>query len=64
MYLNKMDQLFDLNLEVCEDFDFFLRLSRLGEADYIDEVLVNYRIHSNNLTKTKRLLFLKKRSML
>ena len=57
MYLNKMDQLFDLNLEVCEDFDFFLRLSRLGEADYIDEVLVNYRIHSNNLTKTKRLLF-------
>jgi len=57
MYLNKMKQLFDLNLEVCEDFDFFLRLSRLGQANYINEVLVNYRIHSNNLTKTKRLLF-------
>jgi hypothetical protein len=56
-----MDYLFDPKLEVCEDLDFFLRLSNLGSANYVDEVLVYYRIHSNNLTKTKRLLFFKEK---
>ena len=61
IHINKMDYLFDPKLEVCEDLDFFLRLSNLGSANYVDEVLVYYRIHSNNLTKTKRLLFFKEK---
>ena len=61
IHINKMDYLFDPKLEVCEDLDFFLRLSNLGFANYVDEVLVYYRIHSNNLTKTKRLMFFKEK---
>ena len=61
IHINKMDYLFDPKLEVCEDLDFFLRLSNLGFANYADEILVYYRIHSNNLTKRKRLLFFKEK---
>lgn len=61
IHINKLDYLFDPKLEVCEDLDFFLRLSNLGFANYVDEVLVYYRIHSNNLTKRKRLLFFKEK---
>ena len=64
IFLNKMNTFFDPNLEVCEDYDFFLRLSNLGLVKYTDEVLVNYRIHSTNLTKTKRLLFFKEKEFI
>ena len=63
-FLNKMKSFFDPNLEVCEDYDFFLRLSNLGLVNYTDEVLVSYRIHSANLTKTKRLLFFKEKELI
>ena len=52
---------FDSRIKYFEDYDFFLRLSNLGLVKYTDEVLVNYRIHSTNLTKTKRLLFFKEK---
>lgn len=60
-FLKRLDYYFDSQLEVCEDYDFFLRLSHLGDVKYTNEVLVNYRIHSNNLTKIKRLLFFKEK---
>jgi len=64
LYLSQLTHLFDKNLEVCEDFDFFIRLSSMGNVNYINDVLVNYRIHSNNLTKTKRFLFFEEKNLI
>lgn len=63
-YVGQLTHLFDNNLEVCEDFDFFIRLSYMGNVNYINDVLVNYRIHSNNLTKTKRFLFFEEKNLI
>lgn len=50
---------FNSKLEVCEDYDFFLKLTYRTQVFYLDEPLVNYRIHPLNLTNTKRELFFK-----
>lgn len=60
-YLSKLDFYFDEKLEVCEDYDIFLRLLMLQNASFIPEILTKYRIHDNNLTKKKRHLFFKER---
>ena len=60
-YLIKLDFYFDEKLEVCEDYDLFLRLLMQQSASYIPEVLTRYRIHENNLTKKKRFLFFEER---
>ena len=60
-YLSKLDFYFDEKLEVCEDYDIFLRLLMLQNASFIPEILIKYRIHDNNLTKKKRHLFFKER---
>lgn len=48
---------FDKNLKVCEDYDFFVKISRVSKLKYIPKKLVNYRVHKNNLTNNNRLLF-------
>ena len=50
---------FDDKYEVCEDFDFFIRLAAKTELNFVNKSLVNYRIHENNLTSKKWLLFFK-----
>lgn len=48
---------FNSKFNVCEDFDFFVRLAKHTSFKYINKVLTYYRIHENNLTSKKRLLF-------
>lgn len=50
---------FDDNLKVCEDFDFFLKLSKFTQIDYIPEILAFYRVHGNNQTLKEKKLFFK-----
>lgn len=37
-----------------EDWDFYTRLSRWGEFRFVDEVLVDYRRHTNNISNSAR----------
>jgi glycosyltransferase involved in cell wall biosynthesis len=39
--------------EVIEDIDLFLRLSEYGRITNLPEVLLKYRIHADNISKTK-----------
>jgi len=39
---------FDTTLGHAEDWDFFLRLSRLGTYKFLDEVILSYRMHDSN----------------
>lgn len=48
---------FDKSLKVCEDLDFFLKVSYVSRVDYIPEVLAMYRIHQSNLTSKHLELF-------
>jgi glycosyltransferase involved in cell wall biosynthesis len=48
---------FNEKLMVCEDFDFFLKIALKTKITFLDKKLVKYRIHNQNLTKTKRYLF-------
>ena len=50
---------FDVNLEVCEDFDFFIQFARLTNIAYVNEVLVYYRLHEGSSTFNNRQLFFK-----
>lgn len=45
--LNKLDELFDRNLDLCEEYDLFMRLVRVSKAAYLDEPTAVYRIHRN-----------------
>lgn len=48
-YIKKIGY-FDTSLRICEDIDFFLRLSKVCEFDYVPQILAKYRIHSGNTT--------------
>jgi glycosyltransferase involved in cell wall biosynthesis len=41
---------FRTDLKLCEDFDFYLRIAKVGIILYLDEVLVRYRRHLGNVT--------------
>lgn len=41
---------FDGTVTHHEDLDYFIRMSRLGTFKFIDQVLLNYRRHGNNLS--------------
>ncbi len=45
--IKKLNYLFDSNLELAEEYDFFLRILLTTNAGYIYEPLAYYRIHSN-----------------
>lgn len=48
--LNKMTEYFDVKLNLCEEYDFFMRVLINSKAYYIDDVLAVYRIHPNMLS--------------
>jgi glycosyltransferase involved in cell wall biosynthesis len=41
---------FDRNLNSSAGWDFFRRCSKVTHFDYVDEPLVNYRLHDNNMS--------------
>lgn len=46
---------FDVSLSHGEDWDLWLRLSRLGDIAFVDQVVLLYRRHTDNATAQKRL---------
>jgi glycosyltransferase involved in cell wall biosynthesis len=50
--LNKVG-LFDSNLNSTAGWDFFRRCSRFTKFDFVSESLVNYRLHSTNMSNSK-----------
>ena len=51
--LERLDEWFDTRLELCEEMELFLRMSKNAKFSYMNEPLVSYRIHSNQFTITK-----------
>lgn len=51
--LDHIDEWFDTSLELCEEMELFLRISMNAMFSYINEPLVSYRVHGNQLTVTK-----------
>lgn len=41
---------FDPSLTYCEDWDLWLRISLLGDLEFVDKPLVRYRLHASSLT--------------
>lgn len=48
--LRSMTQWFDGKYQVCDDFDFFMRLAYAWDCDYVDEKLATCLIHSEATT--------------
>lgn len=55
---------FNDSLEVCEDYDYFLRIALESPIDLVPEVLTKYRLHNGSLTYNKRILFIEEKSFL
>jgi len=49
-FLIKLDQWFDKRFDVIEEFDLFVRLSKISKLAYIDDVLAKWRVHSSSWT--------------
>jgi glycosyltransferase involved in cell wall biosynthesis len=47
---------FDQHLKVVEDWDMWLRLSRLGDIAFVNSVVYSYRIHRNNISKNRQIM--------
>lgn len=52
--LDRLDIVYDPAFEFSEDWEFFSRLSSVGEVDNLDNVLLKYRVHEKQLSATKR----------
>ena len=50
----KLEKKFDERFTIIEDFDFFLRLSKLCFFESIQEPLAYYRLHGGNLSTVKK----------
>jgi hypothetical protein len=48
--LRAMPEWFDDSYRVCDDFDFFMRLSHRSSCDYLDEMLASCLIHEEAAT--------------
>jgi glycosyltransferase involved in cell wall biosynthesis len=48
--LDKLSELFDISLDLAEDYDLFLRLLYAAKAAYMDQPLAIYRMHSGMST--------------
>ena len=57
-------KLFNDKYEQAEDYDLLLKLSSVGKVIYINKELTKYRIHNNNLSIKKRLLFFKEKEII
>lgn len=47
---------FDADLDICEDYALYLKISKKYPVFYIDEPLIKYRIHPNNSVKKSDVL--------
>jgi len=56
--------LFDESLEAAENWDLWIRISRIYKADFIREPLMKYRIHSGNMSKNSSLMLSATKSIL
>ena len=54
-YLNNIGG-YDEYMLIAEDYDLWLRLSKLGQLKNINRALIKYRIHENNISNQKRSL--------
>lgn len=52
--LKTLDQYFDPQFNLIEEFDLFIRLARHWEVGFINEALAKWRIHENSLSWTQR----------
>ena len=51
-HLDQLDHLFDSVFDFVEDTDFFIRLARIVEVDYVPLSLIKYRIHPKSASYT------------
>ncbi|MDB3990748.1 glycosyltransferase [Gammaproteobacteria bacterium] len=51
--LDQMDEYFDQSYEIIEEYEFFLRISKIWKLDYCHDVLGMWRMHSKSTTFTK-----------
>jgi glycosyltransferase involved in cell wall biosynthesis len=47
---------FDARMNPSEDYDMWLRLSRLGDIAFVDKVILGYRRHSANMSGDERVM--------
>lgn len=43
---------YDNEIEWCQDWDFSIRVAEMGKIGYVDVPVVNYRLHSTNMSIT------------
>ena len=55
--LDELDHWFDPQLNLVEDYDFFMRIMLKHKAEYLNEPLAIYRIHKQNHTTLYRAEF-------
>lgn len=48
---------FDQNAAPCDDWDMWLRLSRLGDISFVNRVIYLYRMHEGNISKRRQLMY-------
>jgi len=44
---------YDMNMRVAHDYEMFIRISRLGRIAHIDQSILHYRIHGENISVRK-----------
>lgn len=54
---------FDAATSPCEDYDFYIRLTRLGGLALVDRVLFRYRLHGSSLSANKQALHRSERAV-
>lgn len=52
--LNKLSTVYDVDKEPAEDYDLWVRLVPIGKLHNLQEVLLNYRVHDNQVTKKRK----------
>lgn len=55
--LLRLDYMFDENMFMIEEYDLFIRLSLIGDFNFIPETTAIYKIHGNNEHKIRSYLF-------
>lgn len=49
-FLLQNNLLFNAEFNACEDYDMWVRMTKLGKLNNIPQVLLNYRLHANQIT--------------
>ena len=59
--LEKLDEWFDPNFNMIEEYDLFVRIGINWKVEYVDQVLAKWRVHSNSWTWSNKEFFPKER---